>query len=270
MDDDFAEAAAAIFAGDTGRLAALLAADPTRATATSPCGHPTLLQLVACEAARLPAPVEAARLLVAAGAATAGPLVAAAGCDSRSVLEHLLDTGADIDGGEDWSPLDEALYWANAGIAELLVARGARVRALSTAAGLGEPARLAAFLDGGRPAPAAGPIGSPFPDTVPHGLRHDPAAIVDHAFVTAVNCGRRATAAALLDIGAGVDARPPGFHWKGTALHAAVWRGDRDLVVWLLAAGADPAVRDGLVDSDAAGWAVHHGHPELVALLTAG
>lgn len=268
MDDRFSEAAATILAGDVDRLASLLGTHPALATATSSSGHPTLLQLVASEAARLPSSLEAARLLVEAGAATTSPLIAAAGCDARSVLEYLLGAGADVDGAEDWTPLDEALYWDNRETAELLVARGARVRALSTAAGLGEPAGLAGFLDHGRPTPAAGPIGSPFPGTVPGHLRHDPASLLDHAFVTAVNCARRATAQVLLEAGAEVNARPPGFHWKGTALHAAARRGDRELVEWLLAAGADPAARDGLVHQHAAGWASHHGHPELVPLLT--
>ena len=54
-----------------------------------------------------------------------------------------------------------------------------------------------------------------------------------------------------------------------TALHAACWRGDAELVAWLCAIGADPTIRDGLVDADAAGWATHHGHPELLSILGA-
>jgi len=64
-----------------------------------------------------------------------------------------------------------------------------------------------------------------------------------------------------------VNARPPGYHWRGTALHAAIWRGDSALVAWLMSAGADPSIRDESVDSDAAGWAIHHGHHELLTLL---
>ena len=111
-------------------------------------------------------------------------------------------------------------------------------------------------------------IGSPFPDTIPEGLAHDPDSILDHAFAMAVNAGRQNAAAILLDAGAAINAKPPGYHWHGTALHAAVWRGDRELVEWLLERGADPEIRDGLADSDAAGWANHHGHPGLVELFT--
>jgi hypothetical protein len=39
------------------------------------------------------------------------------------------------------------------------------------------------------------------------------------------------------------------------------------MVEWLLSIGADPSIRDGLVDIDAAGWAIHHGHIELVQLF---
>lgn len=83
----------------------------------------------------------------------------------------------------------------------------------------------------------------------------------------AVNAGEQAAVEDLLRRGAEVNAQPPGFHWRGTALHAAVWRGDSTLVTWLMSSGADPSIRDGLADGDAAGWATHHGHPELLALL---
>lgn len=219
-----------------------------------------------CRAAD-PNAVGAARVLVEAGAATGSPLVAAAGCGSRSVVEFLLDEGVDVDGEDVWTPLDEALYWANLDIAQMLVDRGAHVRALSTAAGLGAVELTEEFFDGEALAATAGPIGSPFSDTVPDELARDPQSILDHAFVMAVNVGQRAAAEDLLGRGAEVNARPPGFHWRGTALHAAVWRGDSALVTWLLSSGADPSIRDGLADSDAAGWATHHGHPQLLALL---
>ena len=124
------------------------------------------------------------------------------------------------------------------------------------------------FIPNGVLAGDAGPIGSPFPDTIPADLARDPRSIIDHAFVMAVNSGQQAAAATLLDVGAKINAKPPGYHWRGTALHAAVWRGDRDLVEWLLELGADPEIRDGLAHSNAAGWANHHGHPELVELFT--
>ena len=110
-------------------------------------------------------------------------------------------------------------------------------------------------------------LGSPFPDTVPRALADDPQSILDHAFVMAVNAGHRVVAELLHGRGAEVNATPAGYHWHGTALHAACWRGDADLVAWLLSAGADPSIRDGLASSDGAGWATHHGHDHLLPLL---
>jgi hypothetical protein len=157
----------AIYGGEVDELRALLMADAGLATRVSSVGHPTLLQLVACEEPNISDPLGAAEVLVDAGASTHSPLVAAAGCDSRAVLEFLLDRGVHVD-GEDraWTPLDEAVYWANIEIVERLLARGARVRALSTAAGLGDSGAIERFVGGGVLASDAGPIGSPFPDTI--------------------------------------------------------------------------------------------------------
>ncbi len=259
----------AIILSDLDGLRTLLDDDPSWATRRSSVGHPTLLQMIACEAENIEDPVGSARILLDAGADPAGPLVSAAGCNAQSVLEAILESGASIDGPKTWTPLDEALYWCNRDIAEYLLSRGAKIRALSTAAGLGDPAEMATFFDAdGALLPTAGPIGSPFPDTVPAEAANDPAAIMNHAFVMAVNAGQHVAAKWLHDRGAEVNAAPPGYHWKGTALHAACWRGDADLVTWLMSIGADPTIHDGLANSDAAGWANHHGHPELVPLLT--
>jgi ankyrin repeat protein len=275
MDAEFATPALAIFGGELDTLRMLLTDDPDLATRRSSCGHPTLLQLVACEAGDIADPVGAAAVLVEAGAETAGPLVAAAGCNAPAVVEYLLDHGAPVDGTDSWSPLDEAIYWDNTEMAELLRRRRARISRLGTAAGLGDLAAIDGFFAGdGTLLPGAGPIGSPFPDTVPargtEGGADDPQSIVDHAFVMAVNSGRLDAARHLLQRGADVNAAPPGYHWRGTALHAACWRGNQELVEWLLSVGADPSIRDRMegVGADAVGWARHHGHDHLVAALT--
>ncbi len=274
MEERFGSAALAIAAGDLEALERVLVDEPELISRPSTVSHPTLLQFVACEAANLPDPVGAARVLVAAGSTTEAPLVAAAGCGSFEVVTYLLDVGADLDGGEwavrqTWTPLDEALYWSNQNMAAYLVGRGARLRALSTAAGIGDVAAIDACFDasGGLTA-AAGRVGSPFADTIPEGLADDRQSLVDHAFVMAVQCGQHAAAEAMLRNGAQVNARPPGYHWHGTALHAAAASGDGEMVDWLLDQGADPQLRDGFVDSDAAGWARHHGHPHLIERLT--
>lgn len=267
MDPEFEVATIAIYTGELAALDQELTANPELVTRRSSSGHPTLLQLVACEAADLIDPVGAARLLVDRGAETWFPIVAAAGCNSTAVLEFLIDRGAAFDAKDMWTPLEEALYWASRDTIDLLVEHNAPVRSLAAAAGLGHVERLDGFLDHGRLRSSAGPIRSPFPDTVPDDLSNDPQAIVDHGFVMAANTGQLDAAKRLQIAGARVNERPPGYHWQGTALHAACWRGDLVMATWLLSIGADPTIRDGLANADAAGWATHHGHPELLVLL---
>lgn len=267
MDPEFMTAAIAIHTGDLGDLDRELTANPGLVTARSSCGHPTLLQLVACEEADLVDPVGAARLLVERGADTWPPVVAAAGCNSAAVLEFLIRSGAAYDRDDVWTPLEEALYWNSLDTIALLVQHDAPMRSLAAAAGLGRLDAIDHFLDGDPIQPDAGPVRSPFPDTVANELANERRAIVDHGFVMAANTGQLDAAKRLQAAGARVNEVPPGYHWHGTALHAACWRGDRAMVTWLLSVGADPAIRDGLANADAPGWATHHGHPELLALL---
>lgn len=270
VDPEFETAAIAIYAGQLADLERELAANPGLVTQRSSSGHPTLLQLVACEAADLVDPVGAARLLVERGAETWSPVVAAAGCNSANVLSFLIGSDAAYDRPGAWTPLEEALYWASGDTIALLVEHRAPVRSLAAAAGLGDLEALHRLLTGDPLHPDAGPIRSPFPDTVPAQRANDPQAILDHAFVMAANTGQLASADALLTVGAQVNEPPPGYHWHGTALHAATWRGDRAMVTWLLSVGADPTIRDGLANADASGWATHHGRPELLPLLATG
>ena len=267
MDPEFEAAALAIYTGELTDLDRELTVQPELVTRRSSCGHPTLLQLVACEATELVDPVGAARLLVERGAETWSPVVSAAGCDSAEVLKFLIDSGAAYDKDDVWTPLEEALYWNSRDTIRVLVEHHAPIRSLGAAAGLGNLESIDRFLDGGPLRPDAGPVGSPFPDTVPDELANDPQAIIDHGFVMAANTCQLDAAKRLHAAGAQVNELPPGYHWRGTALHAACWRGDSVLVRWLLTIGADPTIRDGLANADAAGWATHHGHSELLPYL---
>ncbi|MEM7338111.1 MAG: ankyrin repeat domain-containing protein [Actinomycetota bacterium] len=267
MDPEYETAAIAIYTGDLSDLDRELTAKPELVTRRSSCGHPTLLQLVACEAADLVNPVGAARLLVERGAETWFPVVSAAGCNSAEVLRFLIDSGAAFDRDDSWTPLEEALYWNSQDTVQVLVEHQAPVRSLAAAAGLGDLNVINGFLDGDPLRSDAGPVRSPFPDTVPYEMADDPQAIINHGFVMAANTGQLEAAKRLRTAGARVNERPPGYHWHGTALHAACWRGDPSLVGWLISIGADPAIRDGLADADATGWATHHGHPDLLPLL---
>jgi ankyrin repeat protein len=81
--------------------------------------------------------------------------------------------------------------------------------------------------------------------------------------VRAAEHGRAEAVALLLARGADVNAMPH----RATALHEAALRGDRALVDLLLAAGADPTLRDREFNADAAGWASHAGHHDLAAYI---
>jgi len=267
VDPDYETAAIAIYTGQLRDLDQELTANPGLVTRRSSRGHPTLLQFVACEEGDLVDPVGAARALVERGAETWFPVVAAAGCNSAAVLRFLIDWGAAYDRDDVWTPLEEALYWNSRDTIEVLVEHQAPIRSLAAAAGLGDLEAIDGFLDSEPPHGDAGPVRSPFPDTVPDELANDPQAIIDHGFVMAANTGRLDAAKRLHAAGARVNQPPPGYHWQGTALHAACWRGDPAMVTWLASIGADPTIRDGLADADAVGWATHHGHPELVPLL---
>ncbi len=270
MDPEFEVAAIAIYGGELVDLDRELTANPGLVARRSSRGHPTLLQFVACEEANLVDPVGSARILVDRGADTWLPVVSAAGCNSAAVLNFLIDSGAAYDSEDTWTPLEEALYWNSQDTTNLLVERSAPIRSLAAAAGLGDLETLEDFLDGDPIRADAGPIRSPFPDTVPDELATEPQAIIDHGLVMAVNTGQLDAAKRLHIAGAQVNNRPPGYHWHGTALHAACWRGDTAMVTWLRSIDADPTIRDGLADADANGWATHHGHPELLPLMNSG
>ena len=80
---------------------------------------------------------------------------------------------------------------------------------------------------------------------------------------------RRERRARALARGADVSAIPGGFDYAGTPLHYAALRGRRDTVDRLLAAGADPSIRDAKVGTRPEDWAAHDGHGELAAYLVA-
>src|SRR5215210_3203503 len=124
MDAKFHPAIAAIKSGDLNRLKELIRKDPSLATARSSKSHPTLLQCLALEAIDQPNKVEMANVLIDAGADINGALGAAACIDNVEITALLLDRGASINGTGSWSPLEEALYWGNQGVIDLLIKRG--------------------------------------------------------------------------------------------------------------------------------------------------
>ena len=286
MEAKFHPAIAAIKSGDLEKFKALIAEDPSLATARSSKSHPTLLQCVALDGKDKPNNVEMARVLIDAGAEANEPLGAAASIDNRAVAELLLDHGAAIDGTGGWSPLEEALYWNNRNVISLLLERGAKIQNLRTAAGLGRTDLIESYFDAdGSLKPEAGKINWPWGglETITcssndrkikkslldqlNSWSQDRQGIVNNAFVFACMHGHIDAAKLLLDKGAEINAIPGGFDYAGTGLHYAALNGHRAMVEFLLSHGADPNVKDTKVDSTPAGWAEHGGHPELLDLL---
>ena len=268
MDTVFLPAMQAIYTGELDVLRSLLAQDPGLASRNSSCSHPTLLQFVAVESGlgKIDQAVAAATLLLDHGASAQRALLAAASTASADVLALLVERGADLNEGE-WRALDECLYWSHTALASQLVEQGAEVHRLRSAAGLGLGDTVRAFFDDGRPVHRCGPIASPFDDCVDPTTMSEPQHVIDHALVFAVLNDQHEIAQFLVDAGADVNGKPTGFHWRGTALHAAIWRGNERMVEWLLNRGADPSITDDAYGGDAEGWARHNDHGHIIALL---
>ena len=279
MDAKFHPAIAAIKSGDLEGLRALLRRDPSLATARSSTSHPTLLQCLALDALHVPNRVEMAQLLIDAGAEINGPLGAAACIDNVEITALLLDRGAAINGGSSWSPLEEALYWNNRRVIDLLLQRGATVHNLRIASGLGRTDLIESFFrSDGSLKPEAGKIDWPFGGLEESNLNckikdelqakvaawsNDDREIINNAFLYACMHNQIDAARLLLQKGAEINAIPPGFDYSGTGLHYAAVNGHRPMVDFLIEQGADANIKDTKVGGTPSGWADHGGHAEL-------
>jgi ankyrin repeat protein len=283
MDAKFHPAIAAITSGDLDGLKALINKDPSLATARSSKSHPTLLQCLALDAVDQPNKVEMAKVLIDAGADINGPLGAAACIDNVEITALLLDCGAAINGIGNWSPLEEALYWGNQGVIDLLLARGASLHNLRIASGLGRLDLIESFFrSDGSLKLEAGKIDWPFGELAKSNLNcgitkelqakvagwsNDAQDVINNAFIYACSRNQIDAARLLLEKGAQINAIPPGFDYSGTGLHYAALNGHRALVEFLIERGADVNIKDTKVGSTPAGWADHGGHPELKNFL---
>ena len=247
-------------AGDAARLTALLDEKPERLHArVEPYGW-TLLH-VAAHAGHLPV----VDLLLERGldpnerehgdrtyamhwAAAAGHL---------DVVRRLADAGGDVVGSGDDHGL-EVIGWASCwegcdddahrAIVDLLLSRGARHHVFSAVAmDLGDELRRIV---------AADPAALELPMSRNEGFQHP--------LHLAARMNRPAMAALLLELGADPEATTAE---GATPLHFAAIHGHEEVVRLLLAAGADPARRDATHDGDAAGWADHGGHPDIVRII---
>ncbi len=279
MDPKFHPAIAAIMSGDSDGLKSLVSRDSSLATSRSSRSHPTLLQCLVLDALDLPNKAELAKVLIDAGAEINGPLCAAGSIGNVEVAAALLDAGALIDGTGGWSPLEEALYWGNDGVIDLLLKRGASTHNLRIASGLGRVDLIEGFFHSdGALKPEAGKIDWPFGDPLTSNLAkpikeelqskidgwsNESRDIISNAFVYACMHNRLEAAKLLLQKGVDIDAIPPGFDYAGTGLHYAALRGHRPMVEFLLDHGANPNLKDPKVNNSPAGWAAYGGHEGL-------
>jgi ankyrin repeat protein len=286
MDPKFHAAMAAIKTDDLELFRALLDQDPSLAASRSSIGHPTLLQCLALSGNNLAHKLEMARLLVNGGADLNGPLGACSSCDNVEVAELLLDSGAAVDGTGGWSPLEEALYWNNRGMVNLLLRRGAGVQNLRMAAGLGRVDLIERFFNSdGSLKPEAGKINWPWGDLKViansnfdqagkdslssrfASWSNDRQSVLNNAFVYACIGGFIPAADLLLTKGAEINTIPGGFDFAGTGLHYAAYFGHRPMVDFLLGRGADPRIKDTKVASTPVEWAEAGRHQELSSYL---
>jgi len=190
--------------------------------------------------------VEMARILIDSGAPLDEPFVAAASINNVPVAELLIERGAALDGNGGWSPIEEALYWNSGNTLARLLERGARVRNLRTAAGLGCADLIAELFDrDDELKPEAGRIDWPFgsldaiersnldrpvtrelADRV-RAWSQDRQGILDNAFVYARMHGHVDAAGLLLEKGAEINAIPGGFDFAGTGSHYPAMNGHR-------------------------------------------
>jgi hypothetical protein len=172
----------------------------------------------------------------------------------RLLVEHGASlTVRDEDGH---SPAEVAALCGSAEIADYLIAHGAPPLRLR-----GPDALIAAFLSGDRAR-----VGSFGEDQVAELRRERPWLIV-----WAAARGRLEGVRLLIELGWDVNAYgrgdvPSPMKWQ-TALHTAAGEGDIGLIELLLAAGADPGLRDHRFEGTALGWAKHGGHREAIRLL---
>lgn len=268
----------AVIDGDVPALRRLLRENPglawARSTRVAPFDPPrheaALLHYVAANGVegyrqRTPAnAVEVATMLLDAGAdpnalasmyggrCSALSLLVSSGHPAKAGLqaalaELLIDRGASLDplGEGNWtSPLMTALVFGYGETAEAMVRKGAAVRSLAEAAGLGRIGEVRARLDSASAED-----------------RH-------RALAIAAQLGQTAMVEMLLAAGEDPNRfNPAGFHAHSTPLHQAALAGHVETVRVLVEHGARTDIEDKIWHGTPLGWARHAGKSEVERFL---
>jgi hypothetical protein len=153
MDAIFLPAAQTIRGGDTRTFSILLQDNPQLARQRSEHSHPTLMQCLVLDGSTLPEAVQRAMAttLLDAGSPVEEPLIATGSIGNVVLAGILLDHGAALNGTPQvlrgWSVLEEALYWGETALVQMLLQRGASLHNLRIAAALGKVEHMSTFLD---------------------------------------------------------------------------------------------------------------------------
>jgi hypothetical protein len=247
--------AKALLAGDTDRLAGLSADQAD-----------TLLHMLAVPEAipgvrldeELGVPRTAVDVLLSKATDLDLPLIWAVRSNRVEYARLLLGAGAGP-GTRNWgaTALENAIYYGNTGVLDLLAEHGIVPGALWTYAACGRLDLVRACFDAdGRLRPDAvlarpdlADAGAGLPARLP--ATDDPEEIVGEAFVHACQHGRIEVVRWFLDRGVHPDVAPL---YGRTGLHWAIPRGHLKVIRLLLERGADPSIRDDLFHADADGW----------------
>jgi ankyrin repeat protein len=161
------------------------------------------------------------------------------------LVEILVDAGAATEGPDnDGFPLQLAIDFGYTAAAQMLLAKGARIRSLSVAAGLGRVDALETLL---QQTPAA-----------------DPEDQLHTALSAACRHGQIATAEVLLDRGVDINAQPMQL---GTGLHQAVFGEHIKMIRFLIMRGADLSRKHVVYEATPLDFACHNGKTSAVDCL---
>ncbi|MBN2181047.1 MAG: ankyrin repeat domain-containing protein [Sedimentisphaerales bacterium] len=167
--------------------------------------------------------------------------------DNKGLTELILAAGADVNARSNTGemPLDVAAYGVSAAIGELLVAKGAEVSSLYTAAYMGDLDKVKAFIDQGAD------------------IKQKKGMIEGTALHAAAAGGHKEVVEFLISRGA--DANITNIAGK-TALHIAAGAGHLEIVQILLKSGSDVNTKDRMGNT-ALDLALEAGHTEIVDQL---